>query len=192
MGCGRCDAAPSLLSSCQRVGVGNACGADDQRELAGFATSAEIKKRKRAVSMHAARRRRRAATRSVAGSLAEAAAHCSRQMLSGSTLLRTRCCAGSCVCVDSIQILRYQTSARTLNECQVGVDYIAAKSVSETRHCWVTIHTYTHTHIHTYMVGGGHIPASGRFYFYRFTPGSWTLFVRNAREEVRCTQTRCR
>ena len=127
MGCGRCDAAPSLLSSCERVGVGNACGADDQRELAGFATLAEIKKRKRAVSMHAARRRRRAATRSVAGSLAEAAAHCSRQMLSGSTLLRTRCCAGSCVCVDSIQILRYQTSARTLNECQVGVDYIAAK-----------------------------------------------------------------
>ena len=65
------------------------------------------------------------------------------------------------MCVDSIQILRYQTSARTLNECQVGVDYIAAKSVSETRHCWVTIHTYTHTHTHTYMVGGGHIPASG-------------------------------
>ena len=28
--------------------------------------------------------------------------------------------------------------------------------------------------------------------FYRFTPGSCTPFVRNAREEVRCTQTRCR
>ena len=59
-------------------------------------------------------------------------------------------------------------------------------------HRYIHTHTHTHTHIHTYMVGGGHIPASGRFYFYRFTPGSWTLFVRNAREEVRCTQTRCR
>ena len=50
------------------------------------------------VAVRTARRRRRAATRSVAGSLAEAAAHCSRQMLSGSTLLHTRCCEGSGVC----------------------------------------------------------------------------------------------
>lgn len=76
----------------------------------------------------------------------------------------TRVAAQAVVCVDSIQILRYQTSARTLNECQVGVDYIAAGSVSETRH------------------GRGWSHSSIWAVFYRFTPGSCTPFVRNLHE----------